>query len=77
MMRWLLGAALIALAVSPAAAQPAASPVDPALWHAAGISVAVPPMQAPPFSLASLSGEPVDLRALRGRLVMVYFWATW
>jgi len=35
------------------------------------------PAPAPPLSLRDLSGELVDLRGLRGRVVMIYFWATW
>jgi cytochrome c biogenesis protein CcmG/thiol:disulfide interchange protein DsbE len=32
---------------------------------------------APPFARASLRNEPVDLGALRGRVVLLNFWATW
>jgi cytochrome oxidase Cu insertion factor (SCO1/SenC/PrrC family) len=32
---------------------------------------------APLFSLASLSGSPISLRSLRGKVVLVNFWATW
>lgn len=32
---------------------------------------------APDFSLPSLSGEPVSLESLRGKVVYVNFWATW
>jgi peroxiredoxin len=33
--------------------------------------------RAPEFALASLDGTPVRLSDLRGRVVMVHFWATW
>ncbi|HXB57820.1 MAG TPA: TlpA disulfide reductase family protein [Vicinamibacteria bacterium] len=32
---------------------------------------------APPFKLAALSGGEVDLGSLKGRLLVVNFWATW
>ncbi len=32
---------------------------------------------APTFSRTSLENEPVDLAALRGRVVLLNFWATW
>lgn len=32
---------------------------------------------APSFALSSLTGKPVSLRALRGRVILLNFWATW
>lgn len=32
---------------------------------------------APSFSLADLQGKPVALESLRGKGVMLYFWASW
>lgn len=32
---------------------------------------------APPFHLTGLDRQPVDLAALRGRVVLLNFWATW
>lgn len=33
--------------------------------------------RAPDFTLSSLAGEPVNLASLRGRPVLINFWATW
>ena len=33
--------------------------------------------EAPEFSLPSLAGDPVTLSALRGKTVIIDFWATW
>lgn len=35
------------------------------------------PIQAPTFVLEDLRGRPVSLGGLRGRAVVLYFWATW
>jgi cytochrome c biogenesis protein CcmG/thiol:disulfide interchange protein DsbE len=37
----------------------------------------VPRGEAPALALPSLGGQPVDLAALRGKVVLVNFWATW
>ena len=50
---------------------------DAALWRAAGIVRLARPADPPPLALSDLSGRLVDLRQLRGQLVLVYFWATW
>jgi len=36
-----------------------------------------PPKSAPAFSLPDLSGRTVRLQDLRGKTVMLFFWATW
>ena len=36
-----------------------------------------PPIPAPEFKLAQLDGNPVSLSGLRGRVVILEFWATW
>jgi len=51
--------------------------IDGSVWQAAGILPFPRPAQAPSLRLSDLSGKTVDVRQLRGRLVMVYFWATW
>ncbi len=50
---------------------------DADLWSAAGVSRLPAGTQAPPVVLSDLDGKKVDLRDFRGRLVMLYFWATW
>ena len=36
-----------------------------------------PPKPAPLFTLPDLDGKPVSLGELRGKLVLLFFWATW
>ena len=36
-----------------------------------------PPKPAPAFTLPDLDGKPHSLAELRGKVVMLYFWATW
>jgi cytochrome c biogenesis protein CcmG/thiol:disulfide interchange protein DsbE len=43
----------------------------------AAVKVYEPGTPAPPLRLQGLDGRPVDLAALRGRPVVVNFWATW
>ena len=41
-------------------------------------AVPLPPgMQAPDFARPDLAGKPVSLKALRGKIVLVDFWASW
>jgi cytochrome oxidase Cu insertion factor (SCO1/SenC/PrrC family) len=81
MIRWVIVAAMVGLVaagglarVSPVRAEPA---VEAAVWRAAGIVPFARSVPAPPFQLGDLSGKLVDLQQFRGRLVMLYFWATW
>lgn len=36
-----------------------------------------PPKPAPAFSLPGLDGTPQTLESLRGKVVLLFFWATW
>ena len=36
-----------------------------------------PPRPAPAFSLPGLDGTPQTLESLRGKVVLLFFWATW
>lgn len=67
----------LALAAPGAALAPAAEGPPADLWRAAGVIPPVEPVEAPPVSLRDLAGRTVDLDDLRGRVVMLYFWATW
>jgi len=79
--RWIAVAAMAGLVAGGAAAWPAPTEaqtgVESAPWHAAGIVPIPRSLQAPPLSLSDLFGKAVDLQHFRGRLVMLYFWATW
>ena len=47
------------------------------LLEALSIGIPAQPVAAPAFSLPDLDRTLVRLTDLRGRIVMLYFWATW
>jgi cytochrome oxidase Cu insertion factor (SCO1/SenC/PrrC family) len=54
----------------------------PALWAKPDFALMQvapydPPKPAPAFALPDLQGKAVRLEDLRGKVVMVFFWATW
>jgi cytochrome oxidase Cu insertion factor (SCO1/SenC/PrrC family) len=49
----------------------------PDLWQALELARPTTRLQAPRFTLPDLAGRPVSLEAFRGRVVLLYFWATW
>jgi len=63
--------------VSPLRAAQPPSSVAPEVWLAAGVARVTSPIEAPEFALQDLAGKPVRLADFRGRLVLLYFWATW
>jgi cytochrome oxidase Cu insertion factor (SCO1/SenC/PrrC family) len=58
-----------------AATPPAGEDLEERLWNLHIVPLDAEP--APAFTLASLAGTQVSLADLRGRAVLLYFWATW
>jgi cytochrome oxidase Cu insertion factor (SCO1/SenC/PrrC family) len=77
MIRHALAAALVAAAVLTTGSGTYAEAPDEALWRAVGATRLPAGAEAPPFALRDLAGQVADLKQLRGRLVLVYFWTTW
>jgi cytochrome oxidase Cu insertion factor (SCO1/SenC/PrrC family) len=70
-MRWIV---TLAAAVVMAAAAPVLAAPDFASMQ---IQEYDPPRPAPAFSLPDLKGRNATLAELRGKVVMLFFWATW
>lgn len=62
------------LCATGAAAQPAAAPKA---WDAMGVVTYDPPKPAPAFELPALDGRTVRLEDLKGKALLLFFWATW
>ena len=68
----ILALALGALAAAPPVPGAAADP-----WDALAVAKPTARVEAPGFTLPDLAGRSVSLEAFRGRVVLLYFWATW
>ena len=71
----LLGATLGTISLTPAPLV-AETSIDPAVWRAAGVTAETSD-SVRRLTLSDLAGKPVGLEQFRGRIVMLYFWATW
>ena len=79
-MRWprLMRAGIATLLSVPLLLLDAAWPAVPGpLLDALQLAKPTSRLEAPAFDLATLSGRSVRLADLRGRPVLLYFWATW
>ncbi len=65
---------LIGLGLAVALATPALAAPD---FAAMNVERYEPPKPAPAFALPDLRGETVRLADLKGKVVLVFFWATW
>jgi cytochrome oxidase Cu insertion factor (SCO1/SenC/PrrC family) len=76
MIRRIAAGSIVAAALwaTVAAAQPAAVP---SAWEKMGVQVYESPKPAPAFVLPALDGGTVRLEDLKGKVVLLFFWATW
>ena len=68
-MRWAAAAGILLLAAQTAAAAPN--------WSALEAQPYEPPKPAPTFALPDPDGKVTRLEDLRGKVVLLFFWATW
>ncbi len=66
---WLAGLLVVAAAAHAAAAESG--------WASIGAAPYEPPKPAPAFTLPDLAGKAVTLADQRGKVTLIFFWATW
>jgi cytochrome oxidase Cu insertion factor (SCO1/SenC/PrrC family) len=69
MKRAMLGAALALAVTTSAGAEPD--------FAGLGLTAYQPPKEAPAFSLPDLDGRTRTLEQQRGKVLLLFFWATW
>lgn len=57
--------------------KPAPEPVLPEDKESGGVAMALVNQEAPDFSLRTVKGQPFQLAAQRGRIIVLNFWASW